>query len=101
MTPLLRGFSRHVAIEAGNPDLFRRIEAVSRSIKGGAGWSTQWWEVPFGAVIDALRAGYAEVPGIARHLDVFEGMRTMDDLRTAFQARGMESEPDPLRCLRW
>ena len=95
VTPLLRGFSRHVAIEAGNPDLFSRIEAVSRSIKGGSGWSTQWWEVPFGAVIDALRAGYAGIPGIACHLDVLEGVRTVDDLRTAFQARGMESGPDP------
>ena len=95
VTPLLRGFSRHVAIETGKPDLFHQIEEVSKSIKGADEWSTQWWEVPFGAVIDALRVGYAGVPGIVSHLDVFEGVRTVGDLRTAFQARGMESESDP------
>ena len=42
--PLLRGFARYVAVEAGNPGFFHEIEAVRQSFKGDNDWSTRWWE---------------------------------------------------------
>ena len=93
--PLLRGLARHVAVETGNPDLFLNLEAVHQNFKGGNDWSTRWWKVPFGAVIDELRAGYVEIPGAEHHLEVLEGAGTIDDLRTAFQAKGIAIAPNP------
>ena len=92
---LLRGLARYVAIEAGNPELFLDLENVRNNFKAGDDWSTRWWEVPFSAVIDAIRDGYAEIPGTERHLEVLEGARTVDDLRTAFQRIGIAIDPDP------
>ena len=93
--PLLRALARHVAVEAGDPELFHRIEEVTQDLEADADWSTQWWEVPFSAVLDALRTGYAEVPGIGRHLKVIEGEKTTNDVRAAFQRHGVEIDPDP------
>ena len=92
---LLRGLAHHVAVETGNPDLFLNLEAVHQNFKGGNDWSTRWWEVPFGAVIDELRAGYVEIPGAEHHLEEIDGVRTVDDLRTAFQTKGIATDPDP------
>lgn len=93
--PLLRGLARYIAIEAGNPDLFLKLEAVTQNFKGSDDWSTRWWEVPFKAVVDALHAGYAEVLGAGRDLDVIERAKNVDELHTAFQERGIETTPDP------
>ena len=92
---LLRGFARYVAVEADRPDLFHELEVVSQNFKHGDDWSTRWWEVPFGAVIDALRTGYAEIPGAEHHLAALDGAGTVDDLRAAFQERGIATDPDP------
>ena len=93
--PLLRGLARYVAVEAGHPDLFHTIDEVNQNFKDRADWSTRWWEVPFGAVLDALHAAYAEIPNVARHLEVMEDARTIDELRTAFQQRGIATDPNP------
>ena len=93
--PLLRALARHVAVEADHPDLFHRIEEVSQALEANADWSTQWWEVPFRAVLDALRADYAGIPGIGCHLKIIDGARTIDDLRAAFQQRAVDIAPDP------
>lgn len=93
--PLLRGFARYVAVDTDNPNLFSKIEAASQNFKGRNDWSTQWWEVPFEVVIDELRAGYAEIAGVECHLDVLERAKTVDDLRTAFQAKGIATDLDP------
>ena len=93
--PLLRGFARYVAVDTDNPNLFSKIEAASRNFKGSKDWSTQWWEVPFEVVIDELRAGYAKIAGAEYHLEVLEGVKTVDDLRTAFQTKGIATDPDP------
>ena len=93
--PLLRGLARYVALESDSPDLFHKIEQVNQNVKAGADWSTRWWEVPFGAVLDALRIAYAEIPDVGCHLDLIEDARTLDDLRTAFQQRGIATDPNP------
>ena len=94
-TPLLRGFARYAAVDAGNPDLFGKIEAVSQSFKGREDWSTRWWEVPFGTIIDELRSGYAKIPVTGHHLEVLEGANTVDDLRAVFQRRKIATDRDP------
>ena len=92
---LLRGLARHIAIEVDDPSLFHKIEAIHQNFKGDKDWSTRWWEVPFKAVIDKLCASYAEILGAEYHLEVFEGATTVDDLRTAFQTKGIMTDPDP------
>ena len=98
--PLLRALARHVAVEADHPDLFHRIEGVSQALDANADWSTRWWEVPFSAVLDALRTGYVALTGIDRHLQVLDGARTIDDLRSAFQRHGVDIAPDPYETAR-
>ena len=93
--PLLRGLARHIAIEVDNPSLFHKIESIRQSFKGGEDWSTRWWEVPFEAVIDELCTSYAEILGAEHNLEVFEGAMTVEDLRTAFQTKGIMTDPDP------
>ncbi len=92
---LLRGFARYVAIEVDNPDLFHKIEAIHQNFKGGDDWPTRWWEVPFGAIIDELCTSYAEILSVEHDLEMLEGVTTVDDLRAAFQAKGIATESDP------
>ena len=98
--PRLRGFARYVAVEAGNPHLFREIEAVRQSFKGENDWSTRWWEVPFATVIDALCSRYRSIPDADHHLDVLGNAGTVDDLRVALQRRGVGVDPDPYEIAR-
>ena len=98
--PLLRGFARYVAVEAGNPGLFHEIEAVRQSFKGDNDWLTRWWEVPFEAVIDALCARYRGLAGADYHLDVLESAGTVDDLRVVLQRRSIGTDPDPYETAR-
>lgn len=93
--PLLRCLACYIAIETGNPKLFRKFEDVRQSFKCGSDWSTRWWEVPFGAVIDDLCAGYAEILGAEHHLAVLEGATTVDSLRTRFHKKGIATDVDP------
>ena len=93
--PLFRGLARYVAIDSGNPDLFSKIEAESQSFESGDDWSTRWWDVPFEVVIDKLRTRYAEISGAECHLGILEGVKTVDDLRTVFQTKGIATDPDP------
>ena len=93
--PLLRGLARYVAIDTGNPDLFSKIEAESQSFESGNDWSTRWWDVPFEVVIDKLHTKYAEIFGAECHLGGLEGVKTVDDLRTAFQTEGIATDHDP------
>ena len=97
----LCGLARHVALDTDMPELFHEIEAVSRSFAGDDAWPAQWWETPFRAVVDALRAGYAGIGVAGRHLEALEDVMTVDDLRAAFQARNMTTEPDPYQIARW
>ena len=98
--PLLRCLARHVAIEAGDPNLFHKLETVSQSFEAHDDWRTRWWEVPFTAVIGAMHTAYAEVPGVADHLEVLEEARNVDELRTASDENGIATDPDPYEIAR-
>ena len=92
---LLRGLARHMAIEVDDPSLFHKIEAIHQNFKGDKDWPTRWWEVPFGVIIDELCTSYAEIFGVEYDLEVLKGVTTVDDLRTAFQTKGISTDPDP------
>ena len=99
-SPLLRCLARHVAIEEDNPNLFTAFEDVTQHFEVRAGWSMQWWDIPFTAVIDALRTGYAQVPGTAHHLKVLEEAQNVDDLRGAFHDVGIQTNCNPYEIAR-
>ena len=94
--PLLRGFARHVAIQAENPDLFLEIEAISQNFPADKCWSEQWWEVPFEIVLKALCADYAKnLPNVERYLSAFEDVGKSEDLHAIFEKQGIGTEPNP------
>ena len=94
-TALLRGFARHVAIHVGDANLFHRIEKVTQAFSDDSEWATQWWEVPFAAIINGLRGRYAEIPCAVPYLDVLEDVETIDDLHHKLRTQGVEITPDP------
>ncbi|MYI70238.1 MAG: hypothetical protein F4103_16380, partial [Boseongicola sp. SB0673_bin_14] len=98
--PLLRCLARHIAIEEASPDLFPALEAVTQHFEVRPDWSMQWWDIPFTAVIGALQAGYAEIPGVAHHLNVLENARNIDELRAAFHDAGIETNCNPYEIAR-
>ena len=91
----LRGLARHIAVEVGDPRLFRQIEAVSQNFSGNTRWAAKWWKVPFDAVLRELHHRFAEIPGVGPRLAFLEGVVTVDALRYALQERGIEVAPDP------
>ncbi|MYA65077.1 MAG: DUF3883 domain-containing protein [Gemmatimonadetes bacterium] len=124
---LLRGFARHVATadrdvsEECQAELYSSVEAVRKELRKEvsagvdgaelcAAWSRRWWEVPFGALLAALlarldgasarREGSPGIAAVKRHLDVFEGVGTIDELREALVTRGVEVEHDPREVAR-
>lgn len=98
--PLLRGFARHVAVETARPEMFQEIEAVSNGLKGSSGWRKLWWEVPFWAVMDALRGSYAQIRGIESHLYALERAENAEELRSAFQEQGIALDLNPYEIAR-
>ena len=96
----LRGLARHIAVETGNPTLFRRLEAATRNFQGEDCWSSQWWEVPFSVVIAALHTNYTAILGNEDHLEVLQDAETRDELRSAFQEQGIAIDPDPYEIAR-
>ena len=124
---LLRAFARHVAMagpavsEEDRAGLYLGVEAVRKKLRNEASagvnaselcaaWSRRWWEVPIGAVLEALRArldgasarreGSPGVEAARRHLDVFEGVGTIAEFREALVTRGVEVENDPREVAR-
>ena len=97
---LLRCFARHVAIEMGESNLFRKIEAVSQNFKAYGDWSTRWWKVPFTAVLDALRTGYMKIPGVIQCLGILENITNLEEFRLAFQDCKITTDLDPYEIAR-
>lgn len=93
--PLLRSLARHIAVKTDTPKLFPKLETVHQNLKVNSDWSTLWWEVPFGVVIDNLCACYAEIPGVEHHIEVLKGAENVDDLRTRLQRCGIAIDFDP------
>ncbi|MCY4004186.1 MAG: DUF3883 domain-containing protein [Rhodospirillales bacterium] len=99
-TPLLRALARHIALETDNPDLFHELESTARNIEARTEWSHRWWEVPFAAVLGALRDAYADVPGAEHNLQVLTDATTLEELQDRFHKRGIAVEPDPYEIAR-
>ncbi len=95
IVPYLRAFARHIAISAGDAELFRRLEDVPRKFVIPSEWAEQWWEIPLEAVLNNLAVGYNKIPGAEPHLIHLSGSNTLDGLKAAFQAAGIAIEPNP------
>ena len=100
MTPFLRAIARHIALETDNPDLFHELESTTRNIKARADWLRRWWEVPFVAVLGALRDAYAEVPGAEQRLQLLADAATLEELQNRLHEREISVEPDPYEIAR-
>ena len=110
---LLGVFARHVATANDSVavqdqgKLFSNLNAVHENIENDPEWPclhTQWsgrfWRVPFDAVLGVLRARYQRIEEAKPHLGVFEGVRSINELRSALERRGVALEPDPLDVAR-
>ena len=100
----LRAFARHVA--TNNPDplvenqanLFSEVNGVHEEFEMGAEWSRRWWEVPFRAVLDALRERYERILGVEPpQLDAFRNATTIEEFVSSLKTQGVTLEPDPLK----
>ena len=109
----LRAFARYVATadptvpRDDQARLFSEINAVHESLEMGAEWpslcvqwSLRWWEVPFDAVLGALRARYEAIPALQPYPQVFEDVRTIEELNSALERQKVTLEPDPLTVAR-
>lgn len=99
MQALSAAVARAVAVDCGEPELFRKIEEATHAFSAPDDWSTRWWEVPFEAVVDALCDAWREIVD-SEHLAVLRGTVTPGQLREAIEERGTEIEPDPYEIAR-
>ncbi len=110
---LLRAFARHVARpnNSGPIDdqgkLFVKLTKLHESLdkypewpRFCAQWSDSFWRVPFDAVLGVLRARYEKIEEARPHLDVFEDVTSINELRSALKRQDMALEPDPLEVAR-
>ena len=96
---LLQAVSRHVAIQAGEPDLFPKIEDATREFSAPDGWSKRWWEVPFSAVLGALYSRCGEAVAEFK-AEALPGAASVGELREALVERGVEIDLDPYETAR-
>ena len=94
MQALTAAMARAIAVDCGEPELFRKIEHATRAFSAPDDWSTRWWEVPWEAVVDALCDTWREIVD-SGHLAVLSGTKTPGRLRDAIEERGIAIEPDP------
>ena len=94
MQALSAALARAIAVDCGEPALFRKIEDATRAFTAPDDWSERWWEVPFEAVADSLCKSWQEIID-ARHLAVLRGANSADQLRANLEERGIGIEPDP------
>ncbi len=99
--PLLRALARHAAIEMEDADLFLRMERASQDFEAPADWPSRWWEVPFDAVLAALRTAYVNEVAVDSDLvDALDDASTLADLRAALVQRGIALDVDPYETFR-
>ena len=99
MRPLLQAVSRHIAIKAGEPDLFRRIEATTSDFSAPDGWSKRWWDVSFAAVLDALFGRWREAV-VKIDAEALPGATSVGEFRAALVEKGVEIDLDPYETAR-
>ena len=100
----LRAFARHVATndpdadEENQASLFSELNNVHEEFEMDAEWSRRWWEVPFRAVLDALRERYELILGVeSAQLDTFRNATTIEEFVSGLKTQGVILEPDPLK----
>ncbi|MCY4155840.1 MAG: hypothetical protein OXF66_00095 [Gammaproteobacteria bacterium] len=98
MQYLLAAIARAVAIECGEPELFKKIQDATHAFSAPNDWSLRYWEIPFEAVMDALCSLWADVD--SEHLTVLRGAETLEQLHKAIEERGIAIEPDPYEIAR-
>ena len=91
--------ARAVALDCSKPELFRKVENATHAFSAPDDWSTQWWEVPFEAVVDGLCDIWGEIVE-SEHLTVLSGTETLGQLREGIEERGIAIEPDPYEIAR-
>ena len=96
---MLTAIARKIEIDSDVPTVFDKIEKVTRAFTAPGEWSKRWWEIPFEAVIRALRESYRKFVD-ARHLEAIPEAISSDDLRAALEERGTEIDPDPYESAR-
>ncbi|MYB40426.1 hypothetical protein F4X86_04140, partial [Candidatus Saccharibacteria bacterium] len=94
MQALSTAIARAVAVDSGEPELFRTFEDATNAFSAPDDWSMQWWKVPFKAVVDALCDTWREIVN-SEHLAVLRGTETLEQFREAIEERGIAIEPDP------
>ena len=99
LRPLLQALSRHVAIKAGDPDLFPKIEAAFRNLNAPDDWSKRWWEVPFSAALGALY-GHCRDAVAGVDPEALPEAESVRELRDALVERGVEIDVDPYETAR-
>ena len=99
MQALSAAVARAIAVDCGEPELFRKIEHATRAFSAPDDWSTRWWEVPFEAVVDTLCDTWREIVD-SGHLAVLSGTKTPGHLRDAIEERGIAIETDPYDTMR-
>lgn len=93
--PCLRAIARHVALDSDEPVLFHEIENLTQSFSVPDEWQGLWWEIPFVAVVEALRSEYAGIGVPDEQLSCLSGVTSVDGLRAALVEKGIEVEPSP------
>ena len=103
----LRAFDRHVATTAPNlptmddkAKVFSEIQAARERVEMDTEWARHWWEVPFDALLGALRIRYESIPAVKPYLVTFDGVRTIDEFNSSLKRQGVTLESDPLEIAR-
>lgn len=99
MQAMLAALACKIASDCGEPQLFRKIEETTGKFTAPDEWTKQWWDVPFVAVVEALRENCLEVVD-AEHLEVLRGATSANQLQLACEKNGVNVESDPYETAR-
>ena len=99
MQAMLAALACKIAINCGEPQLFRKIEDATRGFTAPDDWTKRWWNVPFVAVVKALHESYLEIVD-AEHLEVLRGVTSAHQLQLALEKSGVKVESDPYETAR-
>ena len=99
MQTMLATLACKIAIDCEEPQLFRKIEDATRGFTASEDWTKRWWDVPFAAVVEALRESCREVVD-AEHLEALRGATSAHQLQLALEESGVKVEPDPYETAR-
>ena len=99
MQAMLAALACEIASDCGEPQLFRKIEDATRGFTAPDDWTKRWWDVPFVAVVEALRESYLAVVD-AEHLEALRGATSDHQFQLALEKSGVKVESDPYETAR-